>query len=113
MNEREFVTGQILPNGVMLNAYPDRLISVEGHSDAVPVGRESPFPSNWELSAARAAAAVRFLQHNAKVDPARMVVTGYGPHRPIASNDTPEGRRANRRIEFMLVSKRSERRVLN
>ncbi|HXK55299.1 MAG: OmpA family protein [Gammaproteobacteria bacterium] len=97
----------------LLNAYPDRLISVEGHSDAVPVGRESPFPSNWELSSARAAAAVRFLQHNANVDPRRMVVTGYGSQRPIASNDTAEGRRANRRVEIMLVSERGERRVLN
>ena len=42
-----------------------------------------------------------------------MIVTGYGAYRPIASNDTPEGRRANRRIEIMLVSERGERRVLN
>lgn len=76
-------------------------IRVEGHTDNVPI-RNSAFPSNWELSAARAASVVRLLVGGG-VDPTRLAVLGLGPFRPAASNDTPEGRNANRRVLLVIL----------
>ena len=64
----------------------------------------SRFPSNWELSTARATAAVRFLTENAGVDPRRLGAVGYGEFRPVADNATPEGRARNRRIAITILS---------
>ena len=64
----------------------------------------SRFPSNWELSTARATAAVRFLTENAGVDPRRLGAVGYGEFRPVADNTTPEGRARNRRIAITILS---------
>jgi chemotaxis protein MotB len=75
---------------------------VEGHTDDVPI-KSAAFPSNWELSAARAIAVVRFLQDQG-VDPAKLAAAGYGEYQPIAGNDTPEGRAQNRRIEITLAA---------
>ena len=86
-----------------LNAYPERAISIEGHTDNVPIGKGSFYKSNWELSAARALAAVDFLQAGNLVAPSRLKVVGHGEFSPIASNDTPEGRQLNRRIEIRLL----------
>ena len=71
-------------------------IRVEGYTDNIPI-RTSAFYSNWELSAARAGSVVRVLAGQS-IDPARLAVVGYGEQRPAASNDTPEGRNANRRV---------------
>jgi chemotaxis protein MotB len=89
----------------LLNKYPDRLILVEGHTDNVPIGRELrvKFPTNWELSNARATSAVRYLQDYGKVDPARLSAIGYSQYHPIDTNDTEEGRSKNRRIEIILL----------
>lgn len=81
----------------------DRIVRVEGHTDDVPI-RSAAFPSNWELSAARAIAVVRFLQ-SAGVDPSRLAAAGYGEFQPIAPNDTAEGRAQNRRIEISLAAR--------
>ena len=78
-----------------------KTIRVEGHTDDVPTGK-SAFPTNWELSTARALVVVRFLQQ-AGVDPTRLAAAGYGEYQPIAPNDTPEGRSQNRRIEIVLA----------
>ncbi|MGD2271120.1 MAG: OmpA family protein [Desulfobacterales bacterium] len=80
-------------------------IVVEGHTDDVKVGTalKSRFPSNWELSTARAAAVVRFLHERAGLEAERLSATGYGYFRPVASNDSEEGRSQNRRIEILLV----------
>jgi len=88
-----------------LRQYEDQLIVVEGHTDDVQIGPslQDRFPSNWELSTARAAAVVRFLQEDADIDPHRMTATGFSYYRPVASNDTEEGRSQNRRIEIVLV----------
>jgi chemotaxis protein MotB len=79
------------------------LVEVQGHSDDVPISRAlvQRFPTNWELAAARASHVVRVLEE-AGVDPARLRATSFGEHHPIASNDTPEGRLKNRRIEIRL-----------
>ena len=79
-------------------------IVVEGHTDNVPLGPDlrANFPSNWELSAARAAAVVRFLQEEGGLEPKRLSVRGYSYYKPVASNEDEEGRRQNRRIEIIL-----------
>lgn len=79
-------------------------ILVEGHTDNVPLSAalQKRFPTNWELSTARAAAVVRFLQENAGIKPERLSAVGYSFFRPVAPNTTEEGRRQNRRIEIIL-----------
>ena len=80
-------------------------IVVEGHTDNVPVGSvlRTRYPSNWELSTARATAVVRFLSEEAGLNPDRLTASGYGSYRPVAANDSEEGRSQNRRIEIILV----------
>ncbi len=76
-------------------------IRVEGHTDNVPISSER-FPSNWELSVARAAGVVRSLI-DAGLEPGRLSAEGFGPWQPIAPNDSPANRSRNRRIEIVLV----------
>jgi chemotaxis protein MotB len=77
-------------------------IHVEGFTDNIPI-RSRAYPTNWELSAARAASVVRMLD-NSGVDPGRLAAIGYGQYRPVADNTTAAGRRANRRV-VLLVSR--------
>ncbi len=86
----------------VLRGVDGKVIRVEGHTDNVPLGR-GKFATNWELSTARALAVVRFFQDSG-VEPTRLAAAGYGEFRPIASNDTPEGRSLNRRIEIVLAA---------
>jgi chemotaxis protein MotB len=92
--------------GDALKGYENKIIRVVGHTDDVPVSKslQSTFPSNWELSVARAVNVVRFLQE-VGVPPERMVASGRAQYDPVAPNDTPEGRQKNRRIEIMLIDK--------
>jgi chemotaxis protein MotB len=76
---------------------------VEGHSDDVPI-HNAMFSSNWDLSTARASAVAMMLLNESGFDPKRMSIAGYGQYHPNASNDTPEGRRANRRVDIVIVS---------
>jgi len=77
-------------------------VRVEGYTDNVPI-RTSVFYSNWELSAARAGSVVRVLAGQG-IDPARLAVVGFGEQRPAHSNDTPEGRNANRRVVVVVLA---------
>lgn len=79
-------------------------IVVQGYTDNIPLGEKlrRRFPSNWELSAARAASVVRFLQEKGNLDPERLSIKAYGSRCPVASNRTEEGRAQNRRIEIIL-----------
>jgi chemotaxis protein MotB len=86
-----------------LNNYPNRQIFIEGHTDDVPIGKNSIYRSNWELSSARAISAVEILQENNQVSPERLKVVGHGEFKPVTSNATQEGRRLNRRIEIRLL----------
>jgi chemotaxis protein MotB len=90
----------------VLAHYPNRQIHVIGHTDNVPIraSSRSKYPSNWELSTARATAAVRFLSEQAGVDPRRLGAVGYGEFHPIADNGTPDGRAKNRRIALVVLS---------
>lgn len=91
---------------VLLNV-KDQAIRIEGHTDNVPIGAElaKTYPTNWELSVARATAVTRYLQEKTGVNPRLISATGYGAYRPIASNETEQGRTRNRRIEIVLVPK--------
>jgi len=80
----------------------DNAVKVEGFTDNQPI-RTSRFPSNWELSAARAAAAVRMLTMEG-IEPERLAAVGYGQYQPVARNDTEAGRQRNRRV-VLLISK--------
>ena len=87
-----------------LKANQGSLIMVEGHTDNVKIGPAAKhiYPTNWELSAGRAATVVRFLQQEAGLDPERCAVSGFSYYRPVASNTTEDGRSQNRRIEIIL-----------
>ncbi|MBU4317759.1 MAG: OmpA family protein [Proteobacteria bacterium] len=79
-------------------------IYIEGHTDNVGLSpsTQKRFPSNWEISVARSAAVARFLQTRAGIEPKRLVIVGHGGYKPVASNQTEEGRRLNRRVEIIL-----------
>jgi chemotaxis protein MotB len=85
-----------------IQMYPDYQVRVEGHTDSLPVSSNSRWASNWELSTARASAAVRYLESKG-IDVNRISAGGYAEHRPLGDNKTPEGRAQNRRIEIVLV----------
>ncbi len=90
----------------LLAQHPALKIHVIGHTDNVPIraAARNRFPSNWELSTARATAAVRFLTEKAGVEPRRVGAVGYGEFRPVADNATAEGRARNRRIAITILS---------
>lgn len=79
-------------------------VVVEGHTDNVPISTNR-FPSNWELSIARAVSVVTYLAEEVGVNPVQLSAVGYGDTKPRVSNDTPENRRKNRRVKFILVPK--------
>jgi len=78
-------------------------IRIEGHTDSVPI-HTAQFPSNWELSTARATTIVRYLLTNFQFNPNRLSATGYAEFHPIAPNATPEGRTQNRRVDVVVLS---------
>lgn len=86
-------------------SYPNRNLRVEGHTDSNPIGAalKQTYPSNWELSAARAASVVRHFQWTHNMDPGRFEVVGFGPYSPVATNDTEQGRRENRRVRIAVL----------
>lgn len=88
----------------ILKKVQDKQIRIEGHTDNVPISARiiEKFPSNWELSTSRATNVVKYLQEKG-VDPKYLVASGSSQYRPIALNDTPEGRSKNRRIEIVLT----------
>jgi chemotaxis protein MotB len=91
--------------GEILAKVEDKQITIQGHTDDVPISSKlrDRFPTNWELSAARATTVVRYLNEKANIDPRLLVAAGVGEFRPVASNDTAEGRAKNRRIEIVLL----------
>jgi chemotaxis protein MotB len=77
-------------------------IRVEGNTDNVPIST-SQFPSNWELSAARAVGVARYLVEKDGLNPKRIYVAGYGEFRPRVANDTEEHRQSNRRVDIVVL----------
>jgi flagellar motor protein MotB len=91
--------------GETLRGIEDRKIRVVGHTDSRPILSEYQykFPSNWELSAARASAVVRHFQNEIGLDPRSLEAVGRSFYDPVASNDTPEKRAKNRRVEIIVA----------
>ena len=85
-------------------------VDVEGHTDNIPINNEQ-FPSNWELSSARAASVVHLFTRYG-VNPKRLTSIGYAEHRPIASNTTAEGRLRNRRVKVVILADKNARRIV-
>ncbi len=96
--------------GETLKEARDKIIQVGGHTDSLPISDrlKDQFPTNWELSTARATQVVRFLADSAKIPGDRLVASGFAQFRPAASNATKRGRRLNRRIEIVLLPKVEE-----
>jgi chemotaxis protein MotB len=97
----------------VLSQIDDKQIQVSGHTDDAPIVNDlkERFPTNWELSAARAVNVVRFLSEKGRVPSKRLVAAGHGPYQPVAPNATPQGRAQNRRIEILLTPVLSGQRV--
>ena len=79
------------------------MIRIEGHTDNVPIST-SKFQSNWDLSVSRAVNVLQYLLRNSKITPNKFSAVGYGEFRPVASNDTEEGKALNRRVDFVIES---------
>jgi chemotaxis protein MotB len=101
---------QLKPEGrALLDSLAESLLAaenqirVEGHTDNVPIHNER-FPSNWELSTARATSIVSYLVGRYGFSPEKLSAAGYGEFRPIAPNDTPEGRARNRRVDIVVLN---------
>ena len=96
------LTGRPVLDSVIavIRKYPDYKIHIQGHTDDDPISTER-FPTNWELSAARATAVLRYF-FDKGVEPEKMTATGYADTFPLTSNDTDQGRSLNRRVEFVL-----------
>jgi len=97
------VLGKAVPT---LAALTGNWIKVQGYTDNEPIGPSlrGRYPTNWDLSAARATDVVKYLQSQG-VTPSNMVAEGYGEFQPVADNGTPAGRAQNRRIQIVLQSK--------
>ena len=78
-------------------------IVIEGHTDSMPI-MTSRFPSNWELSTARATNIIKYLIQQKKLPPSRLSAVGYGEYMPIEDNNTPQGRAKNRRVDIIVLS---------
>lgn len=124
----ELPSGVLFPSGQaqLSSAAPDVLTSVQdvleevgglaffevrGHTDDVPVSAGSPFEDNWDLSYHRAKAVIDYLSDSGAIPKERFEVVALGPSQPIATNDTPEGRATNRRVEILVRADMSEERV--
>jgi chemotaxis protein MotB len=89
--------------GAVIAELPNQPVRMEGHTDNTPI-RTPVFPSNWELSTARAIAVLDLMVGRFDIDPRRLSVGGYAERRPIADNGTPEGRAKNRRVDIAILS---------
>ena len=78
-------------------------VRVEGHTDNIPI-HTARFPSNWELSIARAVSVVKYFAGSGKINPQRLSAVGYGDTRPLVANDSPANRTRNRRVEIVLAT---------
>ncbi len=124
VDQLEYGSGEVTikPGGIKildqiadyLKTVTDKHIRVEGHADNVEIGPslKAQYPTNWELSKARASFVVQYLIEKGGLDSAQLSAVGYGDTRPVASNATEEGRRKNRRIEIVLYSSESPRKEL-
>jgi chemotaxis protein MotB len=103
-------SAQILPDGVtilesigpVINAVDNNVV-IEGHTDSQPTNGGGGFATNWELSSARAVSVLRYMNEFMDIPGARLAASGYADTRPRATNETPEGRTLNRRVELVVL----------
>jgi len=79
-------------------------IRIEGHTDNIPINTPQ-YPSNWHLSVARATNTAYYLMNTEGLNPDRVAIVGYSEYKPVASNDTPEGRAQNRRVDIIILKR--------
>lgn len=79
---------------------------VQGHTDTVQIAQGSPYKSNWHLGAARAVTVLQFISNRTELEPGAFSATSHGEYKPVANNETEEGRRQNRRVEIYVRYKR-------
>lgn len=89
---------------VLQTNVPDLSIGIEGHTDNQPI-KHSGWKSNWELSTARALSVLHYLVDDRSISPDRVSAVGYGEYRPVATNDSKDGRSENRRVEIVILPK--------
>lgn len=101
--------------GLLLKDMPDKPIRIEGHADAQEIGPslKSKYPTNRELSKARAVAVAEVLAQEAGLDPVRLITVGHGARKPVATNATDEGRQKNRRVEIVFSGDRLKPEAVN
>lgn len=87
---------------VLKEDVPNLNVGIEGHTDNQPI-KHSGWKSNWELSSARALSVLHYLVNEKGISPDRLSAIGYGEYRPVASNDTGQGRQLNRRVEIVIL----------
>lgn len=86
----------------LIRNMPNQIV-IEGHTDNVPIHTDQ-YSSNWELSTARSLSVLKYFIENRGMDPRRFSIAGYGEYDPIASNDAPEGRAQNRRVNILIIT---------
>ena len=86
----------------MLSMYPDYKVEVAGHTDNIPI-RNNEFDSNWDLSSRRSLNFMKYLLNSNNINHARFRSIGYGEYQPIDTNETPEGRAKNRRVDVNII----------
>jgi len=89
--------------------FKDKAIKVEGHADTTPVSPKDGFPTNWELSTARATNVLRYLVEQKGIEGSRISASGYSYYRPIAPNDTKENKSKNRRVDIVILKSSAEK----
>lgn len=89
--------------------FKDKAIKVEGHADTTPVSPKDGFPTNWELSTARATNVLRYLVEQKGIEGERISASGYSYYRPIAPNDTKENKAKNRRVDIVILKSSQEK----
>ena len=90
----------------VISQHPDWDVYVEGYTDNRKIKEEyhEYYPTNWELGGHRASAVVRYLTNDLGLNPQRFAAVSFGPFRPVADNDTEEGRRANRMVRIVMYN---------
>lgn len=90
----------------ILQKIPNNII-IEGHTDNVQMNPGARYPSNWELSTARATSILNYIIKNHNISPHRLSASGYAEFKPVSPNSTPDGRAKNRRVDIIIMDKRS------
>lgn len=94
--------------GILKTEASAEIVRIEGHTDNDPIVKQKDkYKSNWELSAARAAAVLHYMVEECGVSPTRVYIAGFGQHQPIADNRSKTGKAKNRRVEFVIVPRGS------